>query len=493
MDKSLLSRRHFLAGSVAAGVAGVAGGGLAATAVAQGAPERSETITRNRPTVLRGGLIIPVAGDPFVGDIFIKDGLLADIGPKIEASGALQFDASQMIVIPGFIDTHRHLWQTGMRNLGFDMSLPEYLEKLYKKYSYDFLPEDIYASTYLGRLAALDAGVTTVLDWAHNVNRPADSEAGIDALTDAKGRSLFGIGYGADMQIDLKKHHGAARTEKYLRVVADRLARPESGALLSAMLLGREPGYFATLDAYESEVRLARSLGLRISVHLNNMGPDWKYFPSLKLIHSRGLAGEDTCYIHLTAAKDDELKIIADTGGHASIAAQIDAHMGGFANPPTGRLLAAGVRPSISADTAVASSEDMFSLMRSMFDLERAIIKGKLEPRAAGQTITTKDVLEFATLRGANALGLGKVAGSIEKGKQADLVLISRNSPNLVPLNDPVSAVVFGAHVGNIDTVLVGGEAVKQGGQLLLDWRKAKTMMEKTVQRLYSKRADIRN
>src|SRR5882757_4197775 len=78
-----------------------------------------------------------------------------------------------------------------------------------------------------------------------------------------------------------------------------------------------------------------------------------------------------------------------------------------------------------------------------------------------------RDVLEFATLAGARAAGLGGRTGSLTPGKQADLILIRATDLNLAPVTDPAAAVVLAAHPGNVDTVLVGGRTVKRGGRLL--------------------------
>ena len=420
----------------------------------------------------------------FRGDLLIRDGHIADLGPQLEVTDAEIVDGSDYIVCAGFIDTHRHLWTSVHKGLVYDLNLLEIFTSLYGTYSMRFRAEDIYAATLLARLTTLDAGITTVLDWAHNVNTPEMEDAGIQALRDAGGRSVYGHGYRGDRVFDIARYYDQPRSFKSTE--RTRKLLPDDNALVSSCYLGLEPPYFISMEACRKEFETARELGMRISTHLNSMGPDGTApFPTIEAMHAAGLMADDVTYVHLTAATDHELQLIADTGGTASVAPQVDAHIVSFAAPPTGRLLAAGVRPSLSNDGPPAASEDFFSLMRSTFDVERTITKSRFEPRPDDYHIMMSDVFEFATVQGARAIGQEHRLGSLAPGKVADLLFISTDSPSMLPVLDPVAAVVFHANTSDIDTVLVQGKPVKRNGRLLADLADLRRRVENTVSYLY--------
>ncbi|MFJ9705771.1 amidohydrolase family protein [Streptomyces sp. NPDC101234] len=436
-------------------------------------------------TLVRQAILVTGTNDGvFRGDLLIREGRIVEVAPQLDVTDAEIVDGTDYIVCAGFIDTHRHLWQTVHKGFVYDMSLLEVFTSLYGAYSMRFRPEDIYAATLLGRLTALDAGVTTVLDWAHNVSTTAMEDAGIQALRDAGGRSIFGHGYVGDRLFDIPRYYDQPRTFEAANRIRQIL--PDDDALVSSCYLGLEPPFFISLEACGREYEIARELGMRISTHLNSLGPDGTApFPTLEAMHKAGLMGDDITYVHLIGATDHEMQLIADTGGTASVSPQIDAHVESFAAPPTGRLLAAGVRPSLSIDGTIGASEDFFSQMRCAFDVERTITKNKFEPRPADYKLTLNDVFDFATLQGARAIGQGHRLGSIEPGKVADLLFISTTSPNMMPVIHPLAALVFHANTSDIDTVLVEGKPVKRNGRLVADLDDVRRRVEETVDHLY--------
>ncbi len=436
-------------------------------------------------TLIKDAILVTGTGDgEYRGDLLIEDGAVAALGRDLGTPGDAQLvDGSGFIVAPGFIDTHRHMWQTAYKGMAYDLSLMEYFQRLYGAYAGAFRAQDIYASSYLGRLAALDAGITTVLDWSHNINSAEMEDAAVQALWDAGGRTVFGHGYTSDRMFDLERYRDQPRRREDVKRTRDLL--PSDDALVSSCFLGHEPGYFISLEACRQEYEVARELGMRISTHIVSLGQQGQPYASIEALHSAGLMGEDVTYIHLNNASDHEFRLIADTGGSASVAAQIESHMIGFRTPPIGRLILAGVRPSLSIDTVIAASDDFFSHMRAAFDGERSIVMSGIETRPEGFRFTTRDVLDLATLQGARAIGMGRRLGTLEVGKRADLILVRTDSINMVPINDPVAALVFSANVGDVDTVLVDGKAVKRGGRLVADVGRARALIEASVEYLY--------
>lgn len=437
-----------------------------------------------RSTLIKQAIIITgTEQGTFRGDILLRNGLIADIGPSLDVADAEVVTGSTYIVCPGFIDTHRHLWQSLYKGLIYDLSLFEVFSDLYGAYSLRFNADDIYAGTLLGRLTALDAGITTLLDWAHNVTTSDMEDAGIQALKDAGGRSIFGHGYKGDRTVpsELPRYHDVPRT--YEAAARTRKLLPDDDALVSSCYLGLEPGWFVSMAACKREFEVARDLGLRISVHIASVDENYQPFASVEAMHQAGIMGDDLTYVHLTGATDHELRLIADTGGTASLCPQVDSHI--FAPPPTGRLLTAGVRPSLSLDSAGCGSEDFFSQMRSTLDVERTIHRAGFQPRPEGYELTLTDIFGFATIEGARAVGQERRLGSIAQGKVADLLFIDATSLNMTPVLDPLAAVVFHANVRDIDTVLVGGVPVKRGGRLVADLDDVRSKVEESAARLY--------
>ncbi len=116
---------------------------------------------------------------------------------NLDATGAEVVDLTGRIVLPGFVDTHRHTWQSVVRNVASDWSLTEYLAGLHTGLSKYFRPEDTYAGNYLGALEALDSGITTLVDWSHNLATPAHADAAVKALKDTGMRAVFAHGGGS--------------------------------------------------------------------------------------------------------------------------------------------------------------------------------------------------------------------------------------------------------------------------------------------------------
>jgi 5-methylthioadenosine/S-adenosylhomocysteine deaminase len=231
---------------------------------------------------------------------------------------------------------------------------------------------------------------------------------------------------------------------------------------------------------------LAREVGAPISVHVG-MGPYAGRFAMVSQLNEMGLLGPDTTYIHCNYLSDDEFQLIADTGGKISIAPTVEMIMG-HGTPPTAKALAHGLRPSISIDVVTTVPGDMFTQMRFLFAQDRLL--SHEAAFAAGneeepKLLTSREVLEFATIEGARVCGLEDRTGSLTPGKQADVVVLRCDHSNTYPIIDPVSTVVLQADTRNVDTVFVAGEALKRDGQLVDgDLRRARDLAAASLEHL---------
>lgn len=431
-------------------------------------------------TLLRGGTIITAAHPGEVlpnTDILIgADGTIEQIGQNLSAEGAEVIDVAGRIVHPGFVDTHRHTWQSVVRNLASDWSLTEYLAGLHTGLSKHFRPEDTYTANYLGALEALDSGITTLVDWSHNLATPQHADAAVQALHDTGMRAVFAHGGGAAQWGSLPS---AVPHPEDARRVRDQYFSSNDGLVTMALAL-RGP-QFTTPEVNRIDFQLAEDLDLRVTVHVGD-GYWGKSGPVRKLAED-GLLSERNTYVHCCTLGDDELALIADSGGSASVAPDVEMQMGhGF--PATGRLLKAGVRPTFSIDVCSSNGGDMYSTMRTAIGMQRALDnEPSVETGAVLERIslTCADVVSFATIDGANAAGLGDVTGSIEVGKAADLVILDDRSLALTPLNNPLGSLVYSAHPGLVRDVFVQGRRVKKDGHLVgLDYLALRSKAEQS-------------
>jgi len=325
-----------------------------------------------------------------------------------------------------------------------------------------YTADDMYIGNKLGALEALDAGITTLYDWSHNNNSPDHADAAVKGLKDAGLRAVFG--YGNSNQEWVPVSGKPSNFDDVKRVREEHFSSDDG--LVTMAFAARGP-QFATLDVTEEDFRKARDLGLPITVHVGD--GLWGKNKPLVQSNDRGLLADDTIYIHCTSLHDDDFKLMADTGGTASISPELELHMGhGF--PATLKLLGVGIRPSISIDVVTSIGGDMFTAMRVLLAGTRAVVnQAALDENETVDPLPlmTRDVLEFATLSGAISSNLGHKTGSLTPGKQADIVLISTNTLNMFPINHAPGAVVEAAHVGNVDTVFVAGKIMKRGGKLV--------------------------
>jgi cytosine/adenosine deaminase-related metal-dependent hydrolase len=234
--------------------------------------------------------------------------------------------------------------------------------------------------------------------------------------------------------------------------------------LVTLALAARAPGN-SNFEVAKHDWELARDLGIRISVHVG-MRLHEIHVNHVKNLDDLGLLGPDTTYIHCTDSTDEELDLIASTGGTASVAPYVEMLMG-HGPPPTSRLLARGVRPSLSVDVVSSVPGEMFTQMRTALVHDRIGYFTDTPDLAFAPTLTHRDVLEFATIEGARACAMEERVGSLTPGKQADIVLLKVNAINTAPMVDPVGTIVVFSDTSNVDSVFVAGRAVKRDGKLL--------------------------
>jgi 5-methylthioadenosine/S-adenosylhomocysteine deaminase len=449
-----LNRRQFLA-------AGMAGPALLAGVEGSGLPPRQA----GHRLLIRGGWVLtldPALGDFVTGDVLVDGTRISAVGPKIDVGDdTAVIDAQGMVVAPGFVDTHRHLWQGQLRNVLPDGTLEEYFRRITGGLRPRYRPEDVYAGNLLSACGALNAGVTTVLDWSHVGNSPAHADAAVQALREAGLRAVYAYGSGQpgphnawpDGLLRLRKQHFAA----------------DDGLLTLALAAGLDPAHWA----------LARRAGVPVTTHVNGRGT---------LLGLAEQMGPDNTYIHCCNLTAEEWDLVADTGGGVSIAAPVEMQMG-HGVPPFQQALDRGVPLGLGNDVETSVSGEFFGQMRMALALQRMLAheRARRGEQSPPRLLTARDVLTIATQGGARVNHLEDRIGSLTPGKQADLLVLDPRSVGVLPLNDPYGAIVTGMDTANVRHVFVAGRARKWDGRLVdVDLARLERLAEASRRHLFA-------
>ncbi len=427
---------------------------------------RDVRVPPTRRTLIRDGTVLsldPKIGDLPTGDVLIQGDRIVEVGPALTAAEAEVIDASGMIVMPGFVDSHRHIWEGLLRNIGTDVPLEgrsSYISFVLHKLAPAYRPEDAYIGNMISALGAIDAGITTLLDWSHIQGSPAHTDAVIQALKDSGLRAVFAYGFPWWGKWEERQ------PSWFVRSATEHFATKDQMLTLALAAPGPE---FTDFEVSRDHWKLARETDARITTHVGvgSYGMDAK----VQEMGEAGLLGPDTTYIHCTTLNDTEIQMIVDTGGTVSLASPVEMMMG-HGMPPVQKFLDRGLSPSLSVDVETNVPGDMFNQMRSVLALQRSLASAEGKPPLSAQ-----EVLACATIEGAKANGLDAKTGSLTPGKQADVILLRTDRINVTPLNDPATAVVTGMDTGNVDTVLIAGRVMKRRGELLhVDWPAVKRM-----------------
>jgi cytosine/adenosine deaminase-related metal-dependent hydrolase len=429
--------------------------------------------------LIRGGIVLTQddqLGEQAGSDVLIEGSNIAAVGRNLSADGAKVIDASGDIVIPGFIDTHRHTWETSIRTCAPDYTLGAYFDGILDKFAPHYRADDVYAANLWGALESINSGITTLVDWSHIMNTHDHADEAIRALQESGIRSVFAFGF---PNTSLQEwwfgpdYAGSVRTIDGDDARRLRQQYFSSDDQLITMALATRGTNFCREEVVRYEWELAKELDLNITVHVAMYRFGYTKM-QLRQLQQMGLLYPHTTYIHSSHLLDDEWAMVRDSGSNVSYAPQIELQMGhGWAQAVT--ALDYGVPIGLSSDVATTAPSDQFTQMRAIFASERArrfevAWDQNLEWNdPESKLITSRQVLAMATLGGAKVAGIADRAGSITPGKKADIVIIDGSAVNVAPVIDPVGAVVCAADTSNVRTVLIDGRIVKDDFRLSAD------------------------
>jgi 5-methylthioadenosine/S-adenosylhomocysteine deaminase len=419
-----------------------------------GGPEWEAGLPGRGEFVIRGGYLLTMdadLGDIPEGDVHVRQGEIVAVGPDLHAPGAEVIDGRTMIVMPGFVDTHWHMWTTYLRGMAGDGAADGYFP-VTTEYGQAMQPEDMYASTRLAAAEAIYSGITTVNDDCHNVRTPDHATEDIRALGDTGVRANWS--YGPYRGISPGELRDLAHVERLHR---DWSAYSNGGLLSLGYSWGGVPGPGVSepgaVENAKRELETARRLGLRISMHLaaKEGGPPGQVEAQADFL------GDDMVLIHMLAATAEEAKLVAASG--ASISASPGSELRiGYGLTRACDFMDAGINVCVSVDTAPLTGNcHMFGILKLLRNAENAKARDEFK-------LSTRWALEMGTMAGARALGIDDKVGSLTPGKRADLIMIQTNVVTMSPFVDPTRAVVESAEPANVDTVVIDGRILKRGG-----------------------------
>ncbi|MBL8358988.1 MAG: amidohydrolase family protein [Rubrivivax sp.] len=417
-------------------------------------------------TLIRGGIVVTMDAKGVLrpGDVLVQDDRVVEVAPHIVADDAEVVAATGCIVIPGLVNAHHHTWQTALRGVAANWTLPEYFRKMHAGLATVFEPEDLHIATLAGALNQLDAGTTTLVDWCHNNRTPAHNDAAVDALLRSGIRAAF---FHGTPKPDPKPGETPFWEVPHPRAELGRLLKAHQGRPLLTVHAAVLGPHYSTLDVALHDFRMARELGVIASLHQGG-GPA-RTPDGWQVLEREGLLGPHVNIVHGHALDDAQLARFCALGMSFSAAAESEMSQG-HGHPLTGRLRALGRAPSLGTDLESVLSGDMLTQARVALGMQRTLdnaahraAHGSIPPTS---TIPAIEALSWVTVEGARMLGQLDRIGTLAPGKQADLVLLRADTLDMQPLHDPVAAVVFQACRAHVDSVMVAGRWKKRHGRL---------------------------
>lgn len=418
-----------------------------------------------RRTLVRSGWLVTAADEPAVarGELILEGDRIVAVGERLADPFDEVIDASGMIVIPGLVNMHLHTFQAGFRAVGSEWLSPDYFRLFYGDIATRFTPEDNYLGTLFGALNQLNAGVTTLADYSHNIRSLEQAERSVDALIDSGIRAVFIHGDGlrepaTPGALPARRLHPRERVEALQR---SRFASPGRVSLA----LGIAGPHWADWEASLHNVRLARDLGLLASSHVTRAHKAAVVPDGYDRLAAMGLLGPDHNLVHCNHLTADEVHRLLDAGCTVTATTTNEFH-----DYPTDSVLRKvmdrGHRPSLGVDVEAMVAGDLWR------EMQTALLFARNEGLRAGRAdamISSRTALGWVMSAGATALGMTHAIGRLAPGMKADIVMLRAGDLNLFPVHDPIFSIVEQAHAGNVDTVIVDGTVRKRDGLLLVD------------------------
>ncbi|HZX04911.1 amidohydrolase family protein [Kribbella sp.] len=411
-------------------------------------PERTDLLLRNAYVLS----LDPDVPDG-VADILIRDGVIEAVEPGLTATGdrVRVVDAATSVALPGFVDTHWHLWNSLLRGTVGDAAGRDYFS-VKRGLAPHLEADDFYWSARFALAEAVQNGITTVHNWDHNVRGSEDVDANLQAQLDSGLRGRFSYGprdsAPATEAMDLDGLD-AARSLWPSERLDERI---HFGVAL------RGP-YRTSTELAQREWQAVRDRELPITMHCDRcLREAGCRSCGLTRLDREGLLGPDVQIVHAVHASPEDVAAVARTGTKISVSPLSEMRTMGF--PRVTEFLEAGVLTSLSIDTlAMPANADILATLRALVCTEYA--------RTGRTTLTPRIALEMATIRAARDLGIDEVTGSLKPGKRADLMLLDRTHTSMLPSGDVTDGLIYHGTSAAIGTVVCDGRVLLRDGHLV--------------------------
>jgi 5-methylthioadenosine/S-adenosylhomocysteine deaminase len=420
-----------------------------------------------RDLVIEGGTVLtakPGQGVLDPGYVVVRDGVITEVGEGAAAAGldGQRIDARDKLVIPGFVNAHTHLCMTLGRSLGADSALLQWLTQAQLPFMGIMTPQDYALAVRLGAVENLKSGNTTVCEvfFSNRYTDGADSMA-MQALAEVGIRALF---FRCSNDADFAP--GFLESTEEIARRSRALMKEFAGTPQLSVGVGPLVPWAASEEYWADTVGMARDLDTEVHLHTAET-PEYNELVqartgkrNVEYLEAIGALGKRVMLNHCIHLNDAEIEMIADHGSpviHDPTSNMILAS----GTAPVLKMREAGIRVGLACDgPACNNSQDMFEVMKNASLLHK-VTSGDAE------ALTAADVFAMATREGAAACGLGDKVGSLEVGKAADIVLVDTMSSHLRPIHDPLATLVYSARAADVDMVIVDGEVLVEGGQVL--------------------------
>ena len=409
----------------------------------------------------------PNVGDFKGGELLLNGNRIEAVGRNLEAAADETIEATNKIVMPGLVNAHMHTWETALRGIGSEWLSEDYFKNVHGNLATRYNAEDNYIGNLIGALGQIDAGVTTLVDWCHNITSLEMAERAIDGLADSGIRAVFAHGTAKPLgrSDPIPFTHIPHPRDRLEAIRKGRLASDDGLITLAMAILG--PAW-STWEVLEHDIRLAREFGLVSSSHTrrreDSLTPDGYY-----RMAKEGLLGPDHNLVHGTTYQQADLRMIADSGATltSTVLVELHHHIG---DAMVAAYREAGGAPSLGIDVELYCTGQMFREMQAalLFARGKEIRNNVLRGNSHFKTIPvrSREALEWATINGAKAFKLDGKIGTLSPGKKADVVMLRADDVNMAPVQDPIYSIVEIAGPGNVDTVIVDGVVRKKDGKL---------------------------
>ena len=405
-------------------------------------------------TLIKGGRIATMddALGEFEGDLLIEGSIIRAVAAAIDEPADEIIDARDMIVIPGLVDTHTHVWETPFRGLQEEYFIGVYPRRVL------FTPEDVYAGVYAGALEFIANGTTTVVDFCHVINSLPHAIQAVAALRDAGIRGVHCHSFSRSPRAPAASHEQLFEEAEWVR---EDIVQNDNGGLLSMMIGVSERQHGVEIPTFAREFDFARQHGLRIQCHMIRE-------KHLTAFHRAGFLGPDFMPVHGTSFSKAELDLMRDHQMALSFNPYCEYRRDLCAM--LGQALERGIPVAWGVDVPCSFEPDLFKQMQLVVQMQAHY--DAVEDKVSGRTTRRKptlgayDAFKAGTQVGAKTIGLGDKTGSLTPGKEADVVLMRLPYAGLCG-SDVATHLMYQSGARDVDTVFIAGKLRKRGGQMV--------------------------